>query len=94
MERKPMSKKELEKLAKEATSDEEQELWEQKKLGNDPKHAKRSEQYKAPSKLISIRLPDEVLEGLKEIADEEGLRYQTYIVSLLKKHVRKKKKAG
>ena len=91
MERKSMSKKELEKLASDATSDDEQELWEKKKLGNDPKHAERSDTYKPPSKLISIRVPDEVLEELKIIADKEGLRYQTYIISLLKKHVRTKK---
>lgn len=86
-----MNKKDLEKFANDATSDDEQELWEKKKLGNDPKHVERSEAYKPPSKLISIRVPDEVLEELKMIADKEGLRYQTYIISLLKKHVRSKK---
>ena len=91
MERKPMSKKEIEKFAKEVTADDEQELWEKKQLGTDPKHAKRSDFYKAPAKLISIRVPDELLEELKVMAEKEGLRYQTYIISLLKKHVRKRK---
>jgi len=89
-----MTKKELEKFAKEAVSDEEQELWEKKKLGNDTKNVKRSEFYKAPSKLISIRVPDEVLEELKDLAEKNGLRYQTYIISLLKKHVVQRRKAG
>ena len=93
MERKSINKKDLEKFAAEATSDEEQELWEKKLLGNDPKHARQSSFYKTPSKLISIRIPDEVLLELKAIAESEGLRYQTYIVSLLKKHL-KRKKAG
>jgi predicted DNA binding CopG/RHH family protein len=89
-----MTRKAIEKLAAEATSDEEQELWEKKKLGTDPKHTERGTTYKTPSKLISIRVPDEVLCDLKIIADKEGLRYQTYVVSLLKKHVMKMKKAG
>lgn len=67
---------------------------ENKQLGAEAKHAKRSDFYKAPSKLISIRVPDEVAEQLKSMAEDEGLRYQTYIISLLTKHVRRKKKAG
>ena len=92
MERKPMSKKEKEEFAKEATSDEEQIKWENKELGADKKYVKKSSFYKAPSKLISLRIPDEVLASLQDMADLEGLKYQTYIISLLKKHV--KKKAG
>jgi predicted DNA binding CopG/RHH family protein len=86
-----MTKKDLEKFINDATDDEEQALWEKKKLGADARFIKRSEFYKAPSKLISIRVPEEVLEELKAIAGKEGLRYQTYIISLLKKHVRRKK---
>jgi len=92
MERKPIKKKTKEKLSKHATRDDEQRLWEEKKLGNDIKHTERSNLYKSNSKLISIRIPEDVLEDIKNIADKEGLRYQTYIVSLLKKHV--KRKAG
>ncbi len=91
MERKSMKKKDLEKFAHDATSDEEQSKWENKSLGTDTKHIKKSSFFKAPSKLISIRIPDEVLEEIKDMAEGEGLRYQTYIVSLLAKHVRKKK---
>lgn len=91
MEHKSMTKDEIEKFASDATSDSEQELWEKKKLGKDAKHTVKSKAYKGPSKLISLRVPEEVLESLKTIADTEGLRYQTYIISLLKKHIRTKK---
>lgn len=91
MERKPVNKKKIEALAKKVSSDDEQHLWETKQLGSDKKHAKTSSFYKSPAKLISIRIPDEVLEILKALAEKEGLRYQTYVVSLLKKHIRQKK---
>ena len=91
MERKPMTPDEIERFASQAIKDGEQKLWEEKKLGTDPAHATKSKEYKAPSKLISLRVPEEVLESLKLIADTEGLRYQTYIISLLKKHVTQKK---
>lgn len=91
MERKSVSKKNLNALAEKISSDDEQDLWEDKELGADKKHAKKSSFYKAPAKLISIRIPDDVLEILKLLADKEGLRYQTYVVSLLKKHTRHKK---
>ena len=94
MERKTMTKEELEKFAQEATSDEEQKRWENKGLGTDKAHAKRSDKFKPPSKLISIRVTEEVLEALKQIADDEGLKYQTYVASLLKKHVKSKKAVG
>jgi predicted DNA binding CopG/RHH family protein len=71
--------------------DDEQHLWESKQLGTDKKYTKKSSLYKAPAKLISIRIPDDVLDVLKMLADKEGLRYQTYVVSLLKKHIRQKK---
>ncbi len=93
MEHKPMTKDEIEKFATDATSDSEQELWEKKELGKDVQYVTKSKTYKGPSKLISLRVPEEVLETLKDIADTEGLRYQTYIISLLKKHI-KTKKAG
>lgn len=54
----------------------------------DTEHAKKSSLIIAPSKLISIRIPDKVLGQIKDMAESEGLRYQTYIVSLLTKHVR------
>ena len=92
MERKPMSNKEKEKLASEATSDEEQAKWEKKELGAEGKYVEKSKFYKAPGKLVSLRVPEEVLSSLQGLADLEGLKCQSYILSLLKKHV--KKKAG
>lgn len=94
MERKPMKKmtpKERKKFARQGTSDKEQLLWEKKKLGKSKEHVEKSKFFKNPTKLISIRVPEELLHELKEIAEEEGLRYQTYILSLLTKHVRHKK---
>lgn len=91
MERKAITKKKIADLVDKISSDDEQALWEHKKLGATSKHAKKSSLYKAPAKLISIRIPDDVLEVLKVLAEKEGLRYQTYVVSLLKKHTRQKK---
>jgi predicted DNA binding CopG/RHH family protein len=91
MERKAIKKKDIASIAEKIASDGEQSLWENKKLGFENKYAKRSSLYKAPAKLISIRIPDEVLEVLKVLAEKEGLRYQTYVVSLLKKHARQRK---
>ncbi len=84
-----MSKKELEKFANKATSDSEQKKWENKKLGVDKNKVSKSNFKKSPSKLISIRVPDDVLDALRILAEEEGLRYQTYVVSILKKHIKK-----
>jgi len=91
MERKAVNKKKAAMAAEKIYADDEQQLWEEKKLGADKKHAKKSSIYKAPAKLISIRIPDELLESLKALAEKEGLRYQTYVVSLLTKHARQKK---
>ena len=86
-----MTTKEKEKFAKKATDDEDQALWENKKLGKSKDHVAKSSFFKDPTKLISIRLPEGLLIELKEIADEEGLRNQTYIVSLLAKHIKSRK---
>ncbi len=88
---KKMTAKEKEAFAKKATDDEEQALWEKKKLGKNKSHVGKGKFFKEPSKLISIRLPEGLLIELREIADEEGLRYQTYIVSLLTKHIKNRK---
>lgn len=91
MRRRSVNKKKTASLAEHITSDEEQALWESKRLGSESKYAKKSSFYKAPAKLISIGIPDDVLEILKVLADKEGFRYQTYVVSLLKKHTRQRK---
>ncbi len=91
MEQKSIKQKKLEIFAQKATSDEEQNRWENKSLGTDAKHVKKSSLFAAPSKLISIRTPDKILGEIKDMAEGEGLRYQTYIVSLLAKHVKNKK---
>ena len=92
MERKSVKKsKRIESLIDQISTDDEQQMWENKELGAQKKHTKKSSFYKAPAKLISIRIPDDVLDVLKLLAEKEGLRYQTYVVSLLKKHTRHKK---
>ena len=92
MERKSVKKsKRIEALIDQVSSDDEQHAWENKELGAEKKHTKKSNFYKAPAKLISIRIPDDVLDVLKILAEKEGLKYQTYVVSLLKKHTRQKK---
>jgi predicted DNA binding CopG/RHH family protein len=42
----------------------------------------------AKNKLITLRLPERNLIKIKAAAAREGLPYQTYITSLLHKHVR------
>ena len=39
---------------------------------------------------ISIRISDEVLEGIKKLANENGLPYQTLITSILQRYLNKK----
>lgn len=88
-----MTDKEKRKLAEAYTNDKEQDKWENKELGNDPKHAKKSKILLKRSGPISIRIPPDVLEDLKDIAEVEGYKYQTYIVALLKRHVKEKRSA-
>ncbi len=64
-------------------------------MGKDPKHAKaidlKIEKKHLPT---SIRLPINLVDALKELADDEGLSYQTYLKMILTRHVREKRKAG
>lgn len=85
-----MKKTEKESFAQKATSDKEQKKWENKELGTDKEYSKKSDFYKPPSKLVSIRIPEETLTLIKDLAEKKGLKYQTYIISLLKNHVEKK----
>ena len=42
-------------------------------------------------KPVTIRLQSYLIDNLKEIADEEGLKYQSLVRSILTKYVRRKK---
>ncbi len=83
----------MKKRAEKLTSDKEQKLWEDKKLGNDRKYA---ESVALPADIekpmpTSIRLPASLIADLKKLAKEEGLPYQTYLKMVLTKHVKSKK---
>jgi len=43
-----------------------------------------SEQFKEPSKLISIKMPPPLLRAFKQKCSIEGLRYQTQIKELMR----------
>lgn len=71
------------------------ELWETKKLGADPKYARRvsAEEDKALDdslglQAISIRLQKDLLEQLKNLAKTEGLGYQPFIRQILTRYAR------
>src|SRR3990167_4668461 len=91
---KVQSKKKLEKFAKEATEDAEQEGWESGKFGRDIKHAKISEIELPDYRPLptSIRIPVGLIHDLKTLAEHEGLKYQAYLKMILTQHVRAKKK--
>ena len=83
------------KFIEEALNDGNQEAWESGQLGRDPDHAKAID-LKIDKKNLptSIRLPLNLVDSLKELADEEGIPYQTYLKMVLMRHVRAKRKAG
>jgi predicted DNA binding CopG/RHH family protein len=77
--------------------------WESKKLGADPKHAKRvSPELEREMnavideatglKAISLRLPGQLIDALKTVAKEVGLGYQPYIRMILTDHVKHPRK--
>jgi predicted DNA binding CopG/RHH family protein len=75
------------------------ELWESKKLGADPRYARRVSDAYAKEideslglQAISIRLQIELVEQLKELAKRDGIGYQPYIRQILTRHVRQARK--
>lgn len=48
----------------------------------------RPRQANEPSRLISLRMPASLLEGLKERAKKEGLPYQTWLKRVLEKELK------
>ena len=57
MERKSVSKKNLNALAEKISSDDEQDLWEDKELGADKKHAKKVRFIKLRLNLFLFEFP-------------------------------------
>ena len=91
MEQKPMTKDDIEAFAQEATSDDEQELWEKKLLGNDPAHVAKSSFYKGTPDAgnIFIKIPVSTASKLKLLADNEGMRCEDYVLRLIDNHLKK-----
>ncbi|MEI8026321.1 MAG: hypothetical protein WCI18_08220 [Pseudomonadota bacterium] len=91
-----ITKKEMEKISKEALNDGDQERWENKELGNSVEFARRVNPP-AMDKVepTSIRLPHSLIIDLRALAEAEGFSsYQTYLKVVLTQHVKEKKKAG
>jgi len=88
------SKKKKIEVAEALTSDDEQQKWEQKSLGNDPRHSEALEvnlgDIEKPTP-TSIRLPTSLINDLKRLAKDEGLPYQTYLKMILTRHVKTNK---
>ena len=75
--------------------DENQESWEKGLLGKDPKHAKAVDlKIEVKTLPTSIRLPINLVEALKQLSEEEGIAYQTYLKMILTRHIREKRKVG
>lgn len=86
------------KIAEELLNDGNQESWEKGTLGRDKKHARKLSEkeairYLGEKKGTSIRLPDELIEDLRNLAAEKGLPYQAYLRMILIEHVKGKKSA-
>ena len=73
-----------------------EEAWETGKLGQDAKFAKKSEltaeemqalDNALELKAISIRMPSSLIDSLKDIAEINGLGYQTLIKQVLNRFV-------
>ena len=75
--------------------DGEQGKWESGELGSDPEFAvvsTKPDKTLNPSPPTSIRLPLKLREALKGLAEDEGLKYQSYIRMILTKHINEKMK--
>lgn len=82
--------------------DEDIQKWESRELGADPKTAKRvamptalknllnkdsKENGSGKMQLISIRLPEAMINDLKDIGEKEGMGYQTLTREILRRFV-------
>ncbi len=76
------------------SKDETQELWETGQLGKDPEFAKSVHMDLKKSFPTSMRLPKELVDSLKILAEESGIPYQTYVKMVLTKHVKRIRKSA
>lgn len=72
-----------------------EELWDNKELGASKKHVRKTsvdQEKKLDENLglqtISIRLQKSLINSLKSLAEEDGIRYQPYVRQILTRHVR------
>lgn len=93
---KKITKKRAAELDKMIADDGDEKEWDERKLGNNPKHAKVTPKYAKTKTSVgtSIRMPLSLIKSLKKIAEEEGIPYQTLIKMVLTKYVKKKEKAA
>ncbi len=93
---KKITKKRAAELDKMISEDGDEQDWDERKLGNDPKHAKVAHEFAKTKTSIgtSIRMPLSLIKSLKRIADEEGVPYQTLVKMVLTKYVKKKEKVA
>lgn len=92
---KKMTRNKKEKVAKKVlAADDQQKDWEEGRLGRDMKHAAVVGRMRGNTYPTSIRLPVGLIQALRELAENEGLSYQTYLKMILTRHVREHKKAG
>ena len=73
-----MTSKKLKKIPKFQTEAEESEFWGEHD-STEYLDWSKAERIKPKSKLISIRLPEPLINEIKEIADDKSLPYQTLI---------------
>ena len=94
---KKISKKRELELESLLTADDDEEQWDKRQLGNDPRHTKPApgEYTKTASSVgTSIRMPLKLIKELKKIAEEEGMPYQTLVKSILTKYIRDRNRAA
>ena len=72
-----------------------EDVWDNRELGASEEHVRRAspEREKALDEslglqTISIRLQKNLIDNLKNLAEDDGIRYQPYIRQILTRHVR------
>jgi predicted DNA binding CopG/RHH family protein len=74
------------------------DAWDRKELGADAAHARRApaeleaeiDQSLHRKRMIAIRLPQSLIDALKELAAADSIGYQTYIRQVLARHIRER----
>jgi predicted DNA binding CopG/RHH family protein len=74
---------------------EDDEKWDDRKLGGNSKFVEPAPDYakRRASVVTTIRMNPTMVRNLKELAQKEGIPYQTVIKSVLTKYIQDKKRA-